>query len=49
MYNEELHYLYSSLNIISTVKSWRGMFGMGKEMHTKLWSECLKERDHLKI
>jgi transcription elongation factor len=50
--NEELHNLYNSLNIIRVIKSkrmrWAGhVVRIGDEMHTKFWSENLKQRDHL--
>lgn len=53
MYNQEAHDLYCSLNIINVIKSgrmrWQGMlciWGRG-EMHTVVYWEDMKDRDHL--
>jgi hypothetical protein len=52
LHNEELHNLYSSPNIIKIIKSSR-MICIGhvacterRGMHTELWCESHKERDH---
>jgi hypothetical protein len=52
LYNEELHNLYSSPNIIIFIKSrsrrWAGhIAGTGKRgLHIGYWWESQKERDH---
>jgi hypothetical protein len=51
LHNKELNNLYSSPNIIKLTKSitrWlKHVARMRREMHTKCYSENLKERDHL--
>jgi hypothetical protein len=53
LHNEELHYLYSSPNIIRTIKSrrmrWAGhvsRMGEKREMHIGYWWGSQKEGDH---
>jgi hypothetical protein len=52
LHNEELHNVYSSPNIIRTIKSrrmrWAGHVArMGRQgMHMGYWWESQKERDH---
>jgi hypothetical protein len=52
LHNEELHNLYSSPNIIRTIKSrrtrWEGHVArLGRRrMHVGYWWEIQKERDH---
>jgi hypothetical protein len=54
LYNEELHNLYSSLNIVRVIKSrsvrWVGhvVQMVQQEMRTEFWLESTKGRDHLK-
>jgi hypothetical protein len=46
-HNEELHNLYSSQNIIRTIKSRRMRRAWRKSrMHIRFWWETLKEKDH---
>jgi hypothetical protein len=52
LHNEELHNLFSSLNVIRMIRSrrmrWAGLVArMGRRgMHMGYWCESQKERDH---
>jgi hypothetical protein len=47
LHHEELHNLYSSLNIIRMMR-WTGKVAWGRsKMHTKFWMGSLNRRDHL--
>jgi hypothetical protein len=52
LYNEELHNLYSSPNIVTIIKlrmQWVDMYHSCEilEMHADFWWENMKGRDHL--
>jgi hypothetical protein len=52
LHKEELNDLYSSPNIVLVIKSrrmrWAGHVARMGEAYTGLWSEHLKEREHLR-